>query len=566
MNQDFIPLTPNHPNIVLNNMGLSSSSSPLSLTTTSEHGLTEENRDADCSSSHSLVAPQPPSAKHHDGPNAMDALKCAVLDIIQVHIIVNSRVTAAVDALLEIDVIKQILAARAKETYDLEKDQATNFAECLNKLHADFRTHAKRYLGLYMPKAGIEIGQTDRYTAVTNKSEACVTANLSFSPGDQLRCCTGTIAVLSEQEEKELEHDTKDFSVIRTSRRGTCLFLGPARFVNHDCDPNCEFIPAGQEAISFKVIKPIHVNDEITTKYGDNYFGPNNRECLCATCERRKEGAFSMNAPMEEVEEAPVFDILDDEEPMTRRLRSRNARAAAPAPIMITPPRQASSPLRTQSPDINPKAPEVAPPTPEEDQPPSESISSDIAAPGPINQSPSDAELAAAIVLSSLGVPCSPDVLQPKTSFDSDMYKIPLDNDSSFGSEQSDGLSIAPADDAPADEVSADEVPADEAPADEAPVMDDLCDKFCRLDVYQEKNFRMTIGFLVNSTDSDDDDSSDTLSSPGEDSDDSDQESRPQISVSAQTMPCDKLYVFDLGHHVKQEQAAGTDILQQWSH
>lgn len=38
--------------------------------------------------------------------------------------------------------------------------------------------------------------------------------------------------------------------------------------------------------ICFKVIKDIKVGDEITTFYGDNYFGEDNKECLCETCER----------------------------------------------------------------------------------------------------------------------------------------------------------------------------------------------------------------------------------------------------------------------------------------
>ncbi|KAI8603617.1 hypothetical protein EDD21DRAFT_302010 [Dissophora ornata] len=146
--------------------------------------------------------------------------------------------------------------------------------------------HARRYLNIYLPTAGFEISQTDRYSAVTNKSEACVIANRPFEVGLELRYCAGTIANLNEQEEKDLENRTSDFSVIKTSRRGTCLFLGPARFVNHDCEPNCSFMSAGANVIYFKVLKSINVNDEITTHYGDNYFGVNNQECLCATCER----------------------------------------------------------------------------------------------------------------------------------------------------------------------------------------------------------------------------------------------------------------------------------------
>ncbi len=38
--------------------------------------------------------------------------------------------------------------------------------------------------------------------------------------------------------------------------------------------------------VSFKVVKPIKVGEEITTFYSANYFGVNNQECLCVTCEK----------------------------------------------------------------------------------------------------------------------------------------------------------------------------------------------------------------------------------------------------------------------------------------
>jgi histone-lysine N-methyltransferase SUV420H len=38
--------------------------------------------------------------------------------------------------------------------------------------------------------------------------------------------------------------------------------------------------------VSFKVVKPIKVGEEITTFYSENYFGANNQECLCVTCEK----------------------------------------------------------------------------------------------------------------------------------------------------------------------------------------------------------------------------------------------------------------------------------------
>ncbi|KAI9017509.1 hypothetical protein BC832DRAFT_527031, partial [Gaertneriomyces semiglobifer] len=144
--------------------------------------------------------------------------------------------------------------------------------------------HAKRYLAMYHPSAGFEVAQTQRYKT-SGKVEACLIATRDFKSGDEIRHCTGVMANLSEQEEEYLLNC--DFSVIYSSKRAcNCLFLGPARFVNHDCKPNCQFIVGGNNVISFKVLRDIAAGDEITTYYSDNYFGKNNCECLCETCER----------------------------------------------------------------------------------------------------------------------------------------------------------------------------------------------------------------------------------------------------------------------------------------
>jgi hypothetical protein len=37
--------------------------------------------------------------------------------------------------------------------------------------------------------------------------------------------------------------------------------------------------------VCLKVVRPIEIGDEITSFYGDDYFGPNNQDCLCRSCE-----------------------------------------------------------------------------------------------------------------------------------------------------------------------------------------------------------------------------------------------------------------------------------------
>lgn len=99
-------------------------------------------------------------------------------------------------------------------------------------------SHAKRYLGIYHPKAGYDIARTTRYKT-SNKVEARLISTRVWEKGDEIKYCVGIVAELTEAQEDNLQ--SRDFSVMFVSRRNcNCLFVGPARFVNHDCEPNCK--------------------------------------------------------------------------------------------------------------------------------------------------------------------------------------------------------------------------------------------------------------------------------------------------------------------------------------
>ncbi|KAJ7680438.1 hypothetical protein DFH06DRAFT_973526 [Mycena polygramma] len=173
-----------------------------------------------------------------------------------------------------------------------------------------FATHASRYFELYHPSGCIEIAHTSRYSHHTGKSELCILATRNLAPGAVITELKGSMANLTDEEDKELKRTDlrnsdirRDFSVIHSKQmKKNHLFLGPARFVNHDCNNNCELFREGKY-ITFRVLRPIAIGEEITAHYGDGYFGRKNRHCLCETCEKRGRGGY---APDHTDEDPPI--------------------------------------------------------------------------------------------------------------------------------------------------------------------------------------------------------------------------------------------------------------------
>ncbi|KAG8213649.1 hypothetical protein J3R82DRAFT_10339 [Butyriboletus roseoflavus] len=198
-----------------------------------------------------------------------------------------------------------------------------------------FATHASRYFELYYPGGCIEIAHTSRYSHKTGKSELCILATRPLSPGMVIAELKGSMAHLSKEEDKELKRTDlrnldirRDFSVIHSRQmKKNHLFLGPARFVNHDCDNNCELFREGKY-ITFRVLRPIAVGEEITAHYGDGYFGSKNRYCLCETCERNGRGGYGLEGEASGCESDPGVsdDDLTDSEPVPTAVGNVNER------------------------------------------------------------------------------------------------------------------------------------------------------------------------------------------------------------------------------------------------
>ncbi|KAF2751306.1 hypothetical protein M011DRAFT_380460, partial [Sporormia fimetaria CBS 119925] len=175
-----------------------------------------------------------------------------------------------------------------------------------------FTRHLSRYAKIYMPDCPFEVTTTNRYTI--DEHEASITARKEINPREEIKYLTGVQVAMTEEQEKLLELARKDFSLVISSRKKTrSLFLGPARFANHDCNANARLCTKGYDGMQVVAVKPIEVGEEITVSYGDDYFGEDNQECLCKTCEDRLVNGWAPYKKVDTDEEQEEEEVHEEE-------------------------------------------------------------------------------------------------------------------------------------------------------------------------------------------------------------------------------------------------------------
>ncbi|KAI5287860.1 Histone-lysine N-methyltransferase set9 [Ascosphaera aggregata] len=159
-----------------------------------------------------------------------------------------------------------------------------------------FHRHLRKYINIYLPDCPFEVTTTNRYTITVY--EAAVSARRFIHGGETIKGLTGTLVAMTREEEEHLDMTRRDFSIVMSSRRKMpSIFLGPARFANHDCNANCKLVMRSSETMEVVAIRDIDIDEEITVTYGDNYFGEDNCECLCRTCELCSRNGWTSQHP-----------------------------------------------------------------------------------------------------------------------------------------------------------------------------------------------------------------------------------------------------------------------------
>ena len=134
---------------------------------------------------------------------------------------------------------------------------------------------------------------------------------------------------------------SSQFSYIKRLGINDMVMLGSASFINHNCEPNCEYICRGERnstIIFIKTKKALVRREELTVSYSDDYFGPGNADCICPSCASKKT---TPNEVAAQLSPSAAATQEEDDLPLSEELDV----AAQLSPLAATTPEEAQLPL-----------------------------------------------------------------------------------------------------------------------------------------------------------------------------------------------------------------------------
>lgn len=197
--------------------------------------------------------------------------------------------------------------AQYRQTIKLLRDEVPNLGVAgglkneTDEMKQRVNDHITLYLKMWDPSSGYSIKACDRYSQDGAEGlGGTLVATRSYERGETIKELKGCIAVMSADQQRQILREGKnDYSVqYSTSKRQSQLWLGPASFLNHDCKPNAKIESTGIHTASVKALTDIKEDEEILIFYGREFFGIDNCDCECRTCERRKMGKFKTEDEM----------------------------------------------------------------------------------------------------------------------------------------------------------------------------------------------------------------------------------------------------------------------------
>ena len=152
-------------------------------------------------------------------------------------------------------------------------------------------SHLEKYLWGLTDAREFALVKTTRYE-MEGYEGAKIVAKRLVKEGEKMETLLGKTAEISEEQEKSLGERGVDTSCIIETSKSLLIVNGPVCCVNHDCRPNCEFyqLPSGDICLVAK--RKIRLNEELTISYGAGYFGREQKNCQCQTCEGQMMGAY----------------------------------------------------------------------------------------------------------------------------------------------------------------------------------------------------------------------------------------------------------------------------------